>query len=754
MGVVVQAKCPNCGKLLRIPADWVNQAMRCKHCGQPFQAKQALGIKPAIPAAPPADRIPDQYRKVAVSRNVQTATPPPVQAAPQYTVPVAQAVPVATPVTAAPAPAALFGDLDLDASTDTSPARLRRRRNQGKPWVLPVVLLVLLGGLGATVAIFWSNIAAVFDDKKVAKNNDDDDKRSDTQTRDGGPKTTDGRPKDGKDSGRPKDGSRPIDQGEPPASASYPRRALIISVHNYLYANPTNPGLPGVSSRNITNQLKKSLNNGLKIPLTQIAHLSDDGPKGQARSPLKAVIRDTLTSFLNTCRAQDRILVFFIGHAVTLNDEAYLVPIEGELDNADTLIPLKWVYHELETCKARQKVLILDVNRFSPTDGLERPDSGPMTAKFDGILQKPPAGVQVWTACTTEQQSLETDDCRMGVFLDYFCEAISNKPGKSLQGKIQWPRDPYPLEQLVPLVNKLMEAELKPLKLTQVSRLSGKEPGDGAAYDSKEAAPPTPQLAAVPTESGGQANMQIIRSVLEEIGVPPVKVSKNDNTLKFEMLPPFAPKAMEKFAGGPAEDSKVKAAIMKARAVLWATASEAARDPAGIAGDIKKMRQDLKVTLNVMRDGYRAPANENMFKTAVMEDQKQVAKIMLALKEALEEMEAAADDRDKESKRWQANYDFTLARLQSQIAYLYEYESMLGQMRKELPPRDPAVHTGWKLAARTELNGDSNGKRIFKDSRKLLDKMIKSYAGTPWEVLAKREKLTAIGLKWEASRSQ
>ena len=42
------------------------------------------------------------------------------------------------------------------------------------------------------------------------------------------------------------------------------------------------------------------------------------------------------------------------------------------------------------------------------------------------------------------------------------------------------------------------------------------------------------------------------------------------------------------------------------------------------------------------------------------------------------------------------------ARIETEIAYLYEYESMLGRMRKELPPRDPNVHGGWKLAARPE----------------------------------------------------
>jgi hypothetical protein len=93
-----------------------------------------------------------------------------------------------------------------------------------------------------------------------------------------------------------------------------------------------------------------------------------------------------------------------------------------------------------------------------------------------------------------------------------------------------------------------------------------------------------------------------------------------------------------------------------------------------------------------------------------------------------------------------------LARLQSQIAYLYEYQSMLGQMRKELPPRDPALHGGWRLAAQTSLQGDAAGKKLYKSSQKILEKLAKDNPGTPWEVLAKREKLTALGLEWQPTK--
>ena len=36
---IVQAQCPKCKNTLRIPANWIHEPMKCKHCGMVFQAK-------------------------------------------------------------------------------------------------------------------------------------------------------------------------------------------------------------------------------------------------------------------------------------------------------------------------------------------------------------------------------------------------------------------------------------------------------------------------------------------------------------------------------------------------------------------------------------------------------------------------------------------------------------------------------------------------------------------------------------------
>ena len=74
------------------------------------------------------------------------------------------------------------------------------------------------------------------------------------------------------------------------------------------------------------------------------------------------------------------------------------MPLEGELDRPETLIPFKWFCGELARCPARQKVLILDVCRLNPVSGAEdrypgHGDAmGPKLAAADQVAP-PPAGV-------------------------------------------------------------------------------------------------------------------------------------------------------------------------------------------------------------------------------------------------------------------------------------------------------------------------------------------------------------------------
>ena len=578
MSSVVQSTCPGCKQPLRIPSDWLMQAIRCKQCGLVLQAKAPArapsGVRPAVSSRTPAP----PSRPVAAS----AAPAAPAAAAPPLAIALPSPVAYApgSPVAASSSP---FDVIGADASGPARPSRYRRR--SGGRWKGPAVLLGVLAVAGAVAFFCWPYVRDALRDPQQASVQPDkdhhdapnpeqpkkDDPKEPKPPADSGPKEPNKGPKDTKDPKNPKNpGGRSDDPAKPPTDPStteprpkpndtpkppppddpkklqYPRRALVISVHNYLYANPVHAGMSGASARNLAH-FPEALNKGLHISLNEIAHLSDAADKGQARAPMKPVIEKTLTDFLDSSRGQDCVLVFFIGHAVVVGDDTYLAPVEGELDNADSLIPLKWVYEKMAACKARQKVLVLDVNRLNPSHGVERPNGGAMDPKADAAFAAPPDGVEVWTACMAGQQSYELDDAPEGAFIDALYTALSPGKGeKGLEGVIQTPDKPMPLKQLADVVNAGLKDELSPYKLEQQSRLAGAEPKDAATYDKAEAAAPDAAKSLASAPAAG--DMKAIQSVLEDVGMPPMKASSEDNGIRAEALPPFPADKMAAYA--------------------------------------------------------------------------------------------------------------------------------------------------------------------------------------------------------------
>jgi hypothetical protein len=758
MSTIVQATCPGCQNVLRIPADWVKTPIRCKHCQTVLMPRKPSSNTPSPlkRKSPPPLPSGGNYPETA-GRNLPQDVIPASDRAPADVVP--------TPVKKKRGNA--FSD--LDGEDEGSDVLSPKRKPRHSSLLVPVIIMgVLLGSAGAALAIFWPQLkAALTGEQPSVAENEHPTKPGSGETKDGGIKevgtkdttltkdvgskdagSKDSRVNKDKDVG-PKDGMRDGNQtkdGPPPkdpiaGSTPWPRRALIISVHNYLYANPIGSGF--LAGQKLTD-LIGALNRGLKIPLNEIAHLSDAAGRGAARPPLKSVIEKTLTDFLAGSRTQDRVLVFLIGHCVEIEDKQYFVPIEGDLEDAAGLIPMKWILDEMGKCPARQKILVVDVNRENPTYGKERPGSGPMSEKFQALLKAPPEGVQVWAACSKDGFSYETETQSPGAFV----EALLGQLPKGVPGKIQRQPDLIPVEAFNDLVNKELKNHLDPIKLAQVAFVAGKDKDNGVEYDPKEALAKDPVLAPVP---GGQnaANVAASKSVLEDIDVPPIRSSKGDNGINFAMLPPMVGAMAEYAPGG--DPTKIREKIKAARAVLWAVADTGGKQPADLKALIDAKQKELKVNLSVLRAGYNVPSNENQFKTRVETDERQVAVVLGALTEAHEDLKELADMKEKESKRWQANYDFIVAHLEAEIAYLYEYQSMLGQMRKELPTHDPKVHRSFQLASRTDLTGDSTGKKLAKSSGKMMMALAESLKGTPWEVLAKREKLTALGLEWKPS---
>jgi len=141
-------------------------------------------------------------------------------------------------------------------------------------------------------------------------------------------------------------------------------------------------------------------------------------------------------------------------------------------------------------------------------------------------------------------------------------------------------------------------------------------------------------------------------------------------------------------------------------------------------------------------------------KQQVQPVQKSLAVTNLELDEALGALEAVAKDREKEkSKRWQANYDYTLARMLERLAYVFEYQYMLSEIRTDALPELGANHIGFRLASKEKMAAKGADGKIAKDrvkkAKELLETLAKDHKGTPYEILAKREMFTSLGLEWQ-----
>jgi hypothetical protein len=169
---------------------------------------------------------------------------------------------------------------------------------------------------------------------------------------------------------------------------------------------------------------------------------------------------------------------------------------------------------------------------------------------------------------------------------------------------------------------------------------------------------------------------------------------------------------------------------------------------------IKALNDNAKFTMKESLINPGGPITPKM-KSDFLKDQEDPGIATFYLKGALDKLKAAQKDRDKEpSKRWQANFDYTLARLQARLVYTMEYNFILAQVRGDsLPPLNNAIHNGWRIASRDKVQiKEAEVKDMVKSIRKTWEKIKTAYPNTPWAVMARRESMTALGLEWRPSR--
>jgi hypothetical protein len=639
-------------------------------------------------------------------------------APPRQTAPAAPKVP--TPISD-PVPPSNEFRADPAASSTSSRGRYRRKQGPGK-FVWIAVCLLMTGGL-----IAGGIFGAKYLDGKLGK------EKKDTAHAAG--------PGDGKT-----DGAQHAAK-----SGAFPRRLLFIHISKYMFLNPLTASAQGAPDRTKGAAYRMAFD--WRVPTekenNQLFVLSDSAPpeKGQpVQVPLKNVLMGAYEQFFNTSRAQDRIVVYFGGHALEKDGVAYIAPVEADLDEPETLIPLEDFYAKLKACKASQKVVVWDVCRFNPDRGRQRPGSEPMSEALAKALMSPPDGVEAVATCQPGENALEFYSLQLEPAVNApkysgssFLESMKYVAEKSKGGKAPAPGDSIPVGEWSTNVGNRVSAMAAATteKLKQTVAYAGKLPAQQTPFNPEEPAPkrfewPQPPKGSSPAE---------IKSIESEFVVPAIRADLTDTGLGDL---PFKEEIMKDYKSDVPLDTIEKD---KEKYKFQATTLEAFRTlrdlwVVGSSGG-PQMRESIKAPIT---DDLKKEINKELEFWAVG-----IAKLEL-VNIALDELEPL---KDSQTKRWQAHYQYARAVVKARLAFMNEYNKLMGDVRTEtLPPRDDKLgQDSYRLISSEKMKSKKDIQKLAEDAQEAYSKLITDYKGTPWSIQAKRDKSFYLGLVWRPFNS-
>ena len=521
-----------------------------------------------------------------------------------------------------------------------------------------------------------------------------------------------------------------------------------------MYLNPLTQAQPARTDRTKPAALRLAFDWGIPTAKdnNQVFILSDTLSGLDERLAMKSVVQGTYQEFFKTTRGQDRIAIYFGGHALERGGKAYIAPMEAEIEGDDwekSLIPLDQFYGELAKCKATQKVVMWDVCRLNPEKGKVRPGSEPMTEALYKALTSPPPGIQAVVSCKGGENAMEFNSLRPdgingplfsgSAFLDalkFVAEPRNNRVPKVTPTAA----DPLPIAEWAPALAK---RTVEMAEMAERSGNTGKQSVTLAGAAPAALAPPDPAehaaaRFALPSPRPG-ASQAAIKSVESEFHLPPIKPGLSELALGDF---PFQDDVMKDYA----EDGVSIDAVLKDK--------EKYRFRAAVVEALNKVRDKWSSGAGVtsIRNQLEGPINDKL-KTEVKKENDDWAVGIIELELHLNKLNEVKELRAEEPKRWQAHYDFALAGVKSRLAYMNEYNKLLGNIVTEtLPALDPKLNQdGYVLVASDTLKSGKDVKKMAEEAQELFQEITVKHKGTPWAIQAKQEKSVQIGLAWKAA---
>ncbi len=162
----------------------------------------------------------------------------------------------------------------------------------------------------------------------------------------------------------------------------------------------------------------------------RVVVMTDDAP--DARRPDAANLRSELRRFLSLPRENDTVVLFFGGHGgaikVEQEERTCLLPIDASRENLSEMGLRVAEWHALlESCKAREKLLILDIFHA----GGKADDSPAMSQAAWSELSD---SVMTLLACGPRQHSHEDPGLGRGLFVHFLAEGLRGAADEKMDG--------------------------------------------------------------------------------------------------------------------------------------------------------------------------------------------------------------------------------------------------------------------------------------------------------------------------------
>jgi hypothetical protein len=222
------------------------------------------------------------------------------------------------------------------------------------------------------------------------------------------------------------------------------RYALLIAVRDYHKVS----GLrPLAYTQNDVNTMADILRHAGYRPENVVVMTESCAPKAPDLLPERNKILKQLSVILRDRKASDTVLVAVAGHGVYLNDrkESCFCPLDARLDDHTTLVSMKDVYSQLDSCSAGIKLLFYDACRNTPLRSASRGLDFHVEAEAELVQLSPPRGIAAFFSCSENEVAFEDSTLRQGVFFYFVIEGMRGAADFDKDRKVTLPE----LEQFV-----------------------------------------------------------------------------------------------------------------------------------------------------------------------------------------------------------------------------------------------------------------------------------------------------------------